>query len=133
MGCFEHYLAREWKRASKDSYVVFATAVWDAVGAASYLGKYLTKEMAGQIWGEWDFVQRYSSSRGWPRLPFMGLRGTVEKTWHFVHSVQGQHFSYKAPINKTPTDGAFEKVGNEIAEEWQRRRSKKAMVRMVET
>lgn len=80
--CIAHELARHWKEITGDSYIVHGREVIGAEGAASYMGKYLTKTFGRE--DRTDFtgmVRRWSSSRGWPGNSDLHLRQTDTGGW----------------------------------------------------
>ncbi len=84
--CLAHEFARAWYKVTGDSWVVHATAVLGAIGAASYMSKYLTKTFA---WSQEKrdsvgMFRRWSSSRGWPASERLRLQRTIESGWEEV-------------------------------------------------
>ncbi len=79
--CLAHAFAREWYTVTGDSYIVHGTPVTSAVGAGSYLAKYMTKEFENERASALGMVRRWSSSRGWPGSGRLRLLQTEKGGW----------------------------------------------------
>jgi len=83
-GCLAHEFARSWFKVTGDTDIVHGTPVLSGEGAATYMGKYLTKSFA------WDeeyrslcgMERRWSSSVGWPGSGRIRLKYTTQGLWH---------------------------------------------------
>lgn len=74
--CLSHRAARAWQITTGDSWMVHAMPVVSAGGAASYLGKYMTKTFLTPY-----TTRRYSTSRGWPGSGHLELKQTGNGGW----------------------------------------------------
>lgn len=81
--CVAHVIARAWKRVQAgESWIVHATPVGSARGAAAYLCKYLQKEFDGERAVRLGMKCRWSASRNWPSEPRSRLKiSTSLKGW----------------------------------------------------
>lgn len=94
--CLEHQISKLWLDITGDSHVVDVRVVIGAIGAASYLAKYLGKQIVeGSVRDELEkrgYIRRYSRSRNWRGGYKMQRRGTVEDSWFVVGHMKGRWF-----------------------------------------
>ncbi len=141
--CLEHRVARAWKIASKDSYINYTRRVWAVRGACIYVAKYMAKDA-----DEFEkrkalgFGKRWTQSYGWPKLPRMVLRGTLEKAWVRVDAgrVTGDDLYNRmvcgvgqriVEAETTPEGGWFERLGNELAIKMEEEKRLKAVTKLA--
>ncbi len=65
--CLSHKMGRAWSGVTKgESWIVFGVPVYSGAGAASYLAKYISKDLGGTRYGALGMGRRFSKSNGWP-------------------------------------------------------------------
>lgn len=106
--CLAHTFAREWWGVTGDSYICFATPVDNAVGAASYMAKYMEKAFLGPVKG-----RRFSTSRDWPGGERMRLKVTKEHGWSHIRRWPGASFDSTIDLNPREAD-LLERVGDDL-------------------
>ncbi len=121
-GCVSHTFARIWWNITGDSYICFATEVTDPSGAASYMGKYMTKQFLEK---ERGMTRRFSTSRGWPGGQRIRLRVTLEGGWSHIRRWPGSKFDSTVENNPQETD-LLDRVGDNLTIAIRRRNSKRA-------
>ncbi len=120
--CLAHQFARVWLGITGDSYLCFATPVSDAVGASSYMAKYMEKQFASYR----DLLgRRYTTSRDWPAGERVQLKITKEGGWSHIRMWPRSHFPSTENLNPREED-MLERVGDNVTIARQRRLSKKA-------
>lgn len=117
--CLAHDFARSWLRITGDSYMCFATPVTDAIGAAGYMAKYMTKGFTRGSVG-----RRYSSSRDWPAGERIRLRQTREGGWDYIRRWPAANFNTAIDYNELEAD-LLERVGDPVHLERQLRNRKR--------
>ncbi len=132
--CLEHLVSRYWLAATNTSFVVFVEKVWDIKGLCWYLAKYMMKGFEDWQVGEAGFGKRWTRSHKWPKLPKMQLRGTLNKSWKKVDILkptdQGVTLAhYLLPL--TPTDGDFERLGDELAVQMDREKQANRLYKII--
>lgn len=127
--CLEHDVYETWKAASGDSFINLTRRVYGVVGLCNYLSKYMMKNATEfEEQKNLGFGKRWTQSYGWPKLPKMMLRGTLEKAWLKVDAARiidtGVYSSMIAAAGQriveaetTPQTGWFERLGSELAKE----------------
>jgi len=118
--CLSHQFAREWFSITGDSFMCFATAVTDPVGAGGYMGKYMQKGFLMRSAG-----RRYSTSRDWPGNARIRLKQTLEGGWSHIRQWPASSFPSTENLNPREED-LLERVGENLTMALQRQRSKKA-------
>lgn len=80
--CLEHEISYDWFNETGDSYVVAVRLVQGPAGAASYITKYMVKAITHRevLYGL-GFKRLFSTSRNWPGLAKMQLKGTADDKW----------------------------------------------------
>lgn len=116
-----------WYEASGDSWVVDARDVLGAFGAASYLTKYLVKDV------EWfeglrklGFGRRYSRSRSWAFKNSV-LLGTSLGLWKRVSYVR-KAFEREREVKESETSWLVERVGTDISKLIRRRTERRRVL-----
>lgn len=64
--CVEHEWVRDWFDITDDSFVVYAKPVKSSRRAASYLAKYVVKDVASSGLARLGFKKTWTRSRNWP-------------------------------------------------------------------
>ncbi len=76
--CVAHTFGRAWSTVTAgESYIVHATSVGGAAGAAAYLGKYMLKAFDTVDAARLGMKRRFSKSNGWPSEPRKRLLHSV--------------------------------------------------------
>lgn len=132
--CLNHVTSRLWLKATRDSYITYCMDVVGSKGIASYMSKYVTKEMIS--WSGMEsvgFKRRWSCSRNFPRYEKLELFGTQAKSW-VVHGWMPEGRidpSYLEMMGEPPSDGAFQRVGTETAKRMAREKEVKNLKGMI--
>ncbi len=80
--CLSHALSRLWWDITGESFIVHATPVISARGAAAYVSKYIAKTMYNrQAFLDLGISRRWSSSRGYPGAGRLRLAQTDRGGW----------------------------------------------------
>lgn len=80
--CLSHAMSRLWWDITGDSFIVHATPVISAAGAAAYIGKYVGKTMYDRsAYESLGIKRRWSSSRGHPGSGRLRLAQTEKGGW----------------------------------------------------
>lgn len=83
--CAAHHLSWLWLRITGDSFVVDVSPGRSAGATGSYLAKYLWKGFGERSeLKSRGFTRRWTSSRDFPRLSRMQLRGTLQEAWKWT-------------------------------------------------
>lgn len=123
--CISHRFSRAWFEVTHDSYIAHTIPVVGARGAASYLGKYLTKEFDTERAKELGMERRWSSSRGWPGVGRMRLAPTENGTGWSKRIWSPGHLPDEDVV------ASMERVGNPIQVELTNKRRMKATLNDV--
>jgi len=117
--CLEHLVHDAWVKSVPDSPIVFVTDVYDLSGLGRYFAKYLTKTFTGTFdAASLGFGRRWSTTRNFPRVPRMELRGTVDGSWSVVQHSRGRlmaNWRTEFYGHGQHQEGPFEPVGTELA------------------
>lgn len=126
--CLEHEIAKTWYKITGDSWVVDARAIRGSVGAASYLSKYLAKQMQDRrMLTSMGFHRRWSCSRNWPspqrlRFAVTAANGWERVSFHPATSVLRDHLLSHAKWSEG--SGYATKVGEHLAYLYEAKRVK---------
>ena len=125
--CLSHRWARQWQKVTGDSYIVHATEVLGASGAAGYMGKYLLKTFGAEgRHGALGMKRRWSSSRGWPGSGRIRMAITDEKNWRRKLC----HWEPGFLPDEYVQDG-LERSGNEVVLELSKRNVVRTQVKKI--
>ncbi len=122
--CLSHRIARHWQGVTGDSYIVLGTPVTGAVGAGSYMGKYLGKEFDGARAEVLGMARRWSNSRGWPGRGRRHLRQTDNGGWD-RHSFRWGHWD--DDLVGGPVD-LLERTGDELMKVLDERKARRRLL-----
>ncbi len=133
--CYEHKLSRMWHEVTGDSYFVCVRDVYSIKGLCNYLSKYMVKSFDEfEAAKELGFGKRWTQSFHWPKLEKMQLRGTKDKSWKRAIPVrkdeQGVTLAHYL-LDRTPDDGAFERLGTDLAKEMALHRVYRAQIQLA--
>ena len=123
--CLSHRFARAWVHITGDSFMCFATEVTSAVGAASYMAKYMQKTFLRKGYDG----RRFSTSRDWPGGERIRLRVTQEGGWSHIRRWPLSHFPSTENLNPREED-LLDRVGDDITIAIMRRKQIKAAERL---
>ncbi len=135
--CLEHELSKLWYQITGDSFIVDVRPVLWARGAASYVSKYLTKDMydRSELWNR-GFKRRWSCSRNWPSPQAMHFAITASSTdWHerqFVYADSPIKDAMRQEVKDTKYSLYSTKVGEPMARKDDKRRKKKTIETLIQ-
>ena len=124
--CAAHELSAVWHSVTGDSYIVDVVPVFGPAGAASYMAKYLLKDML--VRGRMEaagFHRRWSSSRGWPGSGRLRLLYGVLFGWRRVSFSYGHMPSWLAQYNAPELS---ERSGHHLTKALEKRRVERATI-----